>query len=254
MDLAARMLILILVTGPLWLTGLVAADAVKSYDQVVDLGVQKYTYITESPRIDKTGNLVEHKPTAGNYQVKAILDPSLYGHTLGFSLHKIGDSTNLLPASLGVPSVSLELPNASGHVVGFLSDGGITPFYFAPETGKITWLKSLPGVVGGTEVFGINASDQIVGAQGGKAIFYSSPISEPVELSSLLKTNTGWQFMGATDINDRGEIIGYGDNPSRNFADFKLEPFASPVPEPTALILFTLLTLIIPIRSRLRKY
>ena len=80
----------------------------------------------------------------------------------------------------------------------------------------------------------------MVGGQSSKAIYYASPTSEPVELASLLPKGTGWKFLDATDINDRGEIIGYGVNPAGKLVDFKLEPSASPVPEPTTLALFAM--------------
>ena len=69
-----------------------------------------------------------------------------------------------------------------------------------------------------------------------KAIFYASPTSEPVELPALLPTASGWKFLNATGINDRGEIVGYGVNPAGAMSDFKLVPSA--VPEPGTLAIF----------------
>jgi hypothetical protein len=236
-------------TLALWLGSMAApalADGIKTYDRVVDLGQQQYTYITEFPKIDEAGNLVQIKPSAGSgYEVEGI-DPNRSGHILGTTLHKIGDTTNLLPAVISGPNAVPYGLNASGHIVGDLSiPNAVAPFFFAPETGQLAWLKSLPGATGAAKVDGINALDQLVGAQDGKAIFWASPTSVPVELSSLLPTSSKWQLNEATDINDRGEIVGYGDNPAGKFVDFKLEPSA--VPEPTTLALLALSGLVVAV-------
>ena len=210
------------------------ADAIRGYDRVVDLGQQEFLDVTLHPHFGPDGTVVAFKPpSGGSYHFDAILDPSSFGRTRTYTLQRDGDPTNLLPASLLGPSVSFSGPNAAGHVAGFLTRGDAAPFYFDPQAGQVTWLGSLAGAAQKPQVYGINGSDQMVGEQDSKAIFYASPLAEPIELSKLLTTSSGWRFIQATGINDRGEIVGYGVSPASKASDFKLE--SSPVPEPTAL-------------------
>lgn len=162
-----------------------------------------------------------------------------------------GDSTNLLPESLSHGGVSFEEVNASGHVLGYLLGGRSGAFDFSPETGQVTWLKSLPGATGLLEVYSMNASDQIVGYQDGKAVYFASPTSEPVELSQMLANQSGWNFSIATGINDLGEIVGLGTDPSGTFRAFRLEP--SPVPEPTASAILSLAGVALVVRSLAKR-
>ena len=100
-------------------SGVARADGLRSYDRVVDLGEQQYTFLTYSPHIDEAGNYVPNKPDSGSgYQLETIYDRARPGHTLGHTLHKAGDATNLLPASISGPASLIWGPNASGHVAG----------------------------------------------------------------------------------------------------------------------------------------
>jgi len=228
------------------------ADAIRGYDRVVDLGQQEFLDVTLHPHFGPDGTVVAFKPpSGGSYHFDAILDPSSFGRTLTYTLQRDGAPTNLLPASLLGPGVNFSGPNAAGHVAGFLTRGDAASFYFDPQAGQVTWLGSLPGAVQKPQVYGINGSDQMVGEQDGKAIFYATPSSEPVELASLLPKDTGWKFYYASDINDRGEILGYGIDPSGLAADFKLE---AAVPEPTALAMLALAGVVLVARSRARRH
>jgi len=228
------------------------ADAIRGYDRVLDLGQQEFLDVTLHPHFGPDGTVVAFKPpSGGSYHFDAILDPSSFGRTLTYTLQRVGDPTNLLPASLLGPSVNFSGPNAAGHVAGFLTRGDAAPFYFDPQAGKVTWLGSLPGAVQKPQVYGINGSDQMVGEQDSKAIFYATPSSEPVELASLLPKDTGWKFELATDINDRGQILGVGLDPAGRLADFKLEPAA--VPEPTALAMLALAGVVLVARRAYRS-
>jgi hypothetical protein len=55
-----------------------------------------------------------------------------------------------------------------------------------------------------------------------------------VDLNSLVLA-PGWTLEGATAINDAGQIVGYGINPSGN-----LEAFLITAPEPSTWIMFVI--------------
>ena len=249
---ASRLLALALVAAPLGAAGAARADAIRSYDRVVDMGKQANPanpYYTYYPRIDQSGKLVDSTNGYGDYRVDKILDsdPTKYpGHFLGTALYKGSDPTNLLPTALNGAGTTVQSPNISGHVVGILAGTG-GAFFFAPGSTQPTWLKSLPGETQPVGAYALNDRDQIVGQQDGKAIFYASPTSEPVELSKLLTTTSGWRFDQATGINNQGQIVGYGVNPHGMEADFLLNP--SSVPEPGTLAVFALAGLALAARS-----
>jgi probable HAF family extracellular repeat protein len=60
-----------------------------------------------------------------------------------------------------------------------------------------------------SEGVAINACGQIVGQRGGLAFLYSADTGL-IDLNTLLPSNSGWTLGGATSINDRGQITGFG--------------------------------------------
>ena len=91
---------------------------------------------------------------------------------------------------------------------------------------------------GSTDGSAINNSGQVVGnaSIGGSlhAILWQD--GAIIDLNSLVK-GTGWTLLCATDINDKGQIVGYGTN-GAGYSAFLLTPDAAPVPIPAALPLF----------------
>lgn len=83
--------------------------------------------------------------------------------------------------------------------------------------------------------YGINASGQIVGYSTlagdvtSDAFLYSGGIL--YDLNSLISPTAGWTLQSANAINDSGEIVGYGLNPSGQADAFLL----TLVPEPSSL-------------------
>ncbi len=228
------------------------AEAIISYNKVIDVGQRSNGTLTEQPSIDESGHVTEIRPSiAGDYTLGTVFDPYQYGVSVSQFLHRTGSDANLLtPALQDSGAFVIVGLNASGHLVGSGRDG--PPFYFSPETGQILQIKPLPGSIHGGSVFAINNLDQIVGESDGKATFYSSPTAEPVELSKMLSTASGWDLLQATGINDRGEIVGYGISPASKESDFMLEP--SQVPEPTALVTFALAGGVLATRSLAKRY
>jgi probable HAF family extracellular repeat protein len=53
------------------------------------------------------------------------------------------------------------------------------------------------------------------------------------DLNNLILPTSGWTLNYACDINDLGQIVGYGTNPNGVTHAFLL----TPVPEPSALVL-----------------
>lgn len=228
------------------------ADGIRSYDQPQAIQGWSDHSATDYPRIDNQGNVsINYPGQTGDYQLTQIVDPTQYGHILGYSLHLAGDATNLLPASLSNGGVSFAEVNASGHVLGNLLGDKSGAFDFSPETGQVTWLKSLPGATGPLGVYAMNARDEIVGIQDDKAVYFASPTSEPVELSQMLANQSGWNLYIASGINDSGEIVGFGTDPSGKYQVFRLEP--SPVPEPTVSAILSLAGVALAVRSLARR-
>ncbi len=215
------------------------ANAIIGYDKLIDVGQRSNGTLTQFPGIGQDGKVLDVRPaTAGDYTLGTVFDPYQFGKSVSQFLHRAGSDSNLLtPALQDTGAYQIQGLNALGHIVGSSPGTGGQQFYFSPETGQFLWLKPLPGSIHGTLVYGINNLDQIVGESDDKATFYSSPTAEPVELSKMLSTASGWNLFRATGINDRGEVVGFGAKDLKT-SDFMLEP--SPVPEPTGLVVFAL--------------
>jgi probable HAF family extracellular repeat protein len=130
-------------------------------------------------------------------------------------------------------------------------------FFYNASTQKLADLGNLGGTF--SAAFGINDSGDIVGtsltANDGYHAFIDNG-STMVDLNSLLPPNSGWTLIAANDINNNGEIVGFGQNQG-NFEGFILAPAtgngAVPLPPAAAsgLIFLTGLALISKFKSRL---
>jgi probable HAF family extracellular repeat protein len=85
--------------------------------------------------------------------------------------------------------------------------------------------------------YGINNSGQVVGetcmsdGSDGHAFLYSN--GAMTDLNTLIDPVSGWTLIGAVDINDAGQIVCCGFNPSEQCNTVLL----TPVPEPSTLVL-----------------
>jgi len=94
---------------------------------------------------------------------------------------------------------------------------------------SVTWLGTLGG--GGSFAYGINSQGDVVGAA---AIVVGSPShaflytasAGMVDLNSLIDPQSGWVLVGAKGINDAGQIVGGGYNPSGLRRAFRYTPQA----------------------------
>ena len=84
-------------------------------------------------------------------------------------------------------------------------------------------------LTGETVAFAINDHSQIVGitstANGQHAFLYDKGVLE--DLNALIQQGLGWELTWAFDINNRGQIVGYGILNNR-FRAFLLTPAISP--------------------------
>jgi probable HAF family extracellular repeat protein len=105
--------------------------------------------------------------------------------------------------------------NASGQVAGSsASASGNTERVFRSDSEAT--LTNLGGVGETNSAMGINASGSMVGVgrptSGLKRAFLYTDAGGLQDLNTLIDPSSGWFILNATDINDAGQIVGYGTN------------------------------------------
>jgi uncharacterized membrane protein len=113
---------------------------------------------------------------------------------------------------LGIPfSFTLQI-NDLGHILGFA------------QNGAFLWTGALSALTVPFEVKGMNNFDQVVGTAGPwppHAFIYSQGAT--TDLNGLIDPASGWLLMQANDINEMGQIVGFG-RVNEQFAGFLLDP------------------------------
>jgi probable HAF family extracellular repeat protein len=124
--------------------------------------------------------------------------------------------------------------NDFGDIVGYCGAATDSRDHaFLYNNGTMTDLGSLFGF--DTVATSINNNGQIVGqsgisGSGGIAgLIYSEGVLN--RLDDFIDPNSNWQLWSALDINDAGQIVGYGSDPAGHAAGFVL----TPIPEPAWL-------------------
>jgi probable HAF family extracellular repeat protein len=125
--------------------------------------------------------------------------------------------------------------NASGQVAGnSTSASGNSEQFFRFTDGP--GLQNLGGTGEHNVAWGINASGTVVGTRGqsqSRAVRYTDAAGLQ-DLNTLIDPSLGWVLLGANDINDAGQIVGYGFN---NFTTqthaVRLRPTTTPPPDCT---------------------
>jgi probable HAF family extracellular repeat protein len=125
--------------------------------------------------------------------------------------------------------------SASGQVAGnSTSASGNSERFFRSIAGG--GLQDLGGEGEHNVAWGINASGQVVGTKGqsqSRAVLYTDE-GGLQDINTLIDQSLGWVLLGANDINDAGQIVGYAFN---NFTEqthaVRLEPTPGPPPECT---------------------
>ncbi|HTK77884.1 MAG TPA: PEP-CTERM sorting domain-containing protein, partial [Gemmataceae bacterium] len=131
--------------------------------------------------------------------------------------------------------------NAAGTVAGVLTSPEPFGTAFLYTDGIGTQFPSVPPGFGGSGVDGINDAGQVVGAlvqSGGstRAMFYSAATGM-IDLNTRTGPMDGWVLQEALDINNVGQIVGYGTHNGLTRA-FLLSTV--PVPEPSTVALLGL--------------
>ncbi len=95
------------------------------------------------------------------------------------------------------------------------------------SSGGMVALGDLSGGLFDSRAYGINNSRQVVGtgnsASGQQAFLWDS-VNGMVSLNSLILAASGWQLLEARDINNNGQIVGWGINPSGGTEAYLLTP------------------------------
>ena len=132
--------------------------------------------------------------------------------------------------------------NGAGDVVGYAQSatGQQIPFLYTDATGMLAIdTAGLTGSEGRSQANAINDAGLIGGTfresfDGDARAFLTDGSSGPVDLNTLLEASAaGWTLEDVTDINNAGQIIGYGTFEGSTRA-FILNAVAAPVPEPEA--------------------
>jgi probable HAF family extracellular repeat protein len=140
----------------------------------------------------------------------------------------IATDLGVLPGDTGSVADAI---NNSGQAVGFsVTNGGAVDNATLWSGGAIIRLGALPGSIGSI-ARAINDGGQVVGqsANGGGGLNYWHAIlwsgGNTIDLNSIpISDSAGWILNNATAINDRGQIAGYGINPSGQYDAFLLTP------------------------------
>ena len=161
-----------------------------------------------------------------------IIQPSPYGDLTHAFLYDVGTGLKDL-GTLGGYASWAQAINTNGQVVG---SSMIDYIMYSPEhaflysAGTMTDLGTLGGTNSGSGACSINNSGQVVGSShttnGPHAFLYSG--AKMTDLNKLIPANPGWTLTRATAINDSGQIVGWGFNPSGQSHAFLLTPI--PVP------------------------
>lgn len=195
-----------------------------------------------------------------------------------WSINERGDVVGFSRTSAGVSQATAWLSAGSPLALGSLGSGLLFSEAFASNTAGMVVGRSNTGVTtpGGTSVFGafvwqggtmsqlgtggftfsqangINASGLIVGNGTNISGLPSAALvwngGTTTLLASLVNNTDGWTFSSAEGINDAGQIVGYGTKGgvTRGF-------LLTPVPEPSAIILFAAGLLMLTGLSRARR-
>lgn len=156
--------------------------------------------------------------------------------------------------------------NEAGHAVG--NSGTSTAQHaFLYRDGALIDLGTLiPDMIpdskyNGSVARALNNLDQVVGQSSGpsydprswdRAFLYDPALARMLDLNVLIGPDTGWLLTDAIDINDSGQILGYGKFGGQSHG-YLLTPLqATPAPEPTTLAVLVLASGALWLRRRRR--
>lgn len=162
-----------------------------------------------------------------------------------------GQATSLgfLPNAKFTSSAATAI-NSAGTVVGQSGSSSGTYDAFIYASGGT--MQDLGNLGGGTYASGVNNSDVVVGygqtsnSRGAAFAAWVDIAGTMYNLNDLTFLPTGWTLVGASAINNNGDIVGYGTNANGQMEAFML----TPTPEPAALSLMVMGGLLVGVRRR----
>jgi probable HAF family extracellular repeat protein len=164
---------------------------------------------------------------AGNIVTGSITRAYLYS---GSSPQDIG--------TIGGNNSATESMNNAGQIVGFsetTTTGVYHAFLFSDNSIQDIDTLNSPN----SAAFGINNNGWVVGGyttnNNGHGFVYIG--KQMYDLNALLiNPNSGWTLVDATAINDAGQIVGYGSNPSGQYHAFLLNPLPNGAPPASSTV------------------
>ncbi|MHB1036166.1 MAG: hypothetical protein ACYC0Y_16110, partial [Pirellulales bacterium] len=153
------------------------------------------------------------------------------------SLIDLGDLGGNRSEALGI--------NDLGQVVGYGNTvGGRDRAFLWQESTGMSNLGTLGGYY--SYAYDINNLGQVVGDSSiGSGNAYHAFLWQDgvmIDLNSWLPSNSGLELIAARGVNDKGQVVGYGRTSSGQIHAFLLSPEAVPVPEPSSLAIWYLLS------------
>ena len=193
------------------------------------LGTHAFRYSTASGMVDIT-------PGFDDAHAEGINDS---GQIVGWRNGRAFRRTGTTFTDLGVPSGFAQsfayAINGTGQVAGHVINGsGNTERIFRYANGVMTLIGGLGEY---NRASGINAAGDVVGqglpVLGLKQGFVYTDANGMQGLNQLIAPATGWYILGATGINDAGQIVGWASGPNGQRA-VRLRPTDATATPPTA--------------------
>jgi probable HAF family extracellular repeat protein len=147
-----------------------------------------------------------------------------------------GTTTLLSPLPGGTDTQAVDINDAgqvvgsSGTIVAYAGGLGWSYEYvpgeaFLWQDGVVTGLGKLPGA-GVSVAIAINNFGQVLGRSGTRLFLWDDGVL--TDLNSLIDPSLGWSNISASDINDRGQIVGWGYHNGNIARAFLMSPNVPP--------------------------
>ncbi|MBI1325880.1 hypothetical protein GC170_22195 [bacterium] len=226
------------------------ADSMLPRYRLEDLGPAE-EYLGASPILFEDGSVDKYSNPSGKEYLRhgeyTYLNISVGGHPIEHVLKRDGSDVNLM-SGVNPDDIRFLDFNAKGQYLAYnrQTSTDIAREYVFDTTTSTKTFVNLSGLDGVSQrVLGLNSEGNLVGyatLPGGVlgATFYQSATTEAILLNTLVDGASNFWLETAGDINDAGEIVGIGYDPSNPWAGgraYKLVPI-TPVPEPSTWLIF----------------